>query len=138
MKTTITTGLTAAALIAVTGCAQPLPGVVADPLAPPPSSEPTLSNANDEVVVQYYVQCRLCTVEYSTTNGVGVAEVEKARRIRVRFANTGPTVSVMMNVVPLESSIVRRARISRGTRVLAESEGPHTANEPVQLSAVIN
>jgi len=128
------------ALFAVSGCtpAVSLPRAeIPGPGAPTPEGEPTISTADADVVVLYYVNCRQCDVTYTTPNGMATRELSGGREFRVVFNRNGPGQGVVLQVTPDRNERVLRARIRVGGDTLAES-GLTAIGDPVNLSAAIS
>jgi hypothetical protein len=129
--------------LALAGCSpMTLPGVQMDPQVPPQGGggQPYAGTNEQGPLVQYYVNCRDCTMEYSTPNGPAVVEeVQGGIERRVRFQQQFAGSSLILNATPTEFGRVIRATITVDGRRVAEVEPSDArgAGTPVYLSATL-
>jgi len=134
------TGLFAlsAAIAILSACtAQTLPGIAADPQAPPTTTrQPPAQGSGDGVVAVYHVRCRECSVVFTTPEGMeAVPEVKNSFRRAVQFAPGSRIGSVTLTATPTKGGRIFSADIRVGSNVRAES-GLGGLDEPVTLNAI--
>ena len=91
-------------------------------------------------VVEYWVQCRGCQIEYTTPGGLERVEEDDALRKIVRFDGASAVRSVSLHVYPEEGEAVVEASISVNNEIVAEvrrSRNQTYVGEPVFLSATL-
>jgi len=89
-------------------------------------------------VVEYWVQCRGCEIEYTTPGGLERVEEDDALRETVRFDGASAVRSVSLHVYPEEGEAVVEASISVNDQIVTEvrrSRNQTYVGEPVFLSA---
>lgn len=135
--------LAATALLGLGGCSpMTLPGVQMDPQVPPRDgdSQPYAGSTEQGTLVQYYVNCRECRIEYSTPGGPAVIEeVQGGLERRVMFEQQFVGSPLILNATPTEFGRVIRATITIDGRRIAQiepSESPG-AGVPVYLNATL-
>lgn len=124
---------------ALTACtpAVSLPQVgIPGPGAPGPEPEPTVTTSDASVVVLYYVNCRSCTVTFTTQTGMANHELTGGREFRAVFNTNRPGQALVLQVIPDQDERVNRARIRVGNATLAEAR-QGLPGDPVNLSAVV-
>lgn len=96
------------------------------------------SGEERSAVVEYWVQCRGCEIEYTTPGGLERVEEDDALRKTVRFDGASSIRSVSLHVYPEEGEAVVGASISVNNRIVTEvrrSRNQTSVGEPVFLSA---
>jgi len=116
-----------------------LPFVEGDPAAPgaPGRSGPDQAlpaSGPESVTVSYHVQCRRCTIQYSTPDGVKSEVDSDGASRRVEFQAAQPGTVVQLQATPDSGTAIVAARIRIDGVTVAESRAGLT-NVPVALTA---
>ena len=124
-------------LFLVVGCASYSGPRIGDPI--PTGGGPT-SAVSGEIVVEYYVQCGICDVEYVTSEGPQIEKDTRSLKRVARFSQ-GSGRAIMMVVTPTNGGYVVLATITVEGREVSRhsrSRGPNIAGQPVVLNATLS